>query len=124
MKTTIIEFFKRNLKTIKYAILVVLAIEIIWLTILVATKKPQMPPQDKATLDSLTIKTAKLEAQQKVFDATLLFQNQRVDTVKNQVDSLKGVTIIVRERYHEVIKKIDNYTDAELDSFFRQRYKF
>ena len=124
MKTTIIEFFKRNLKTIKYAILVVLAIEIIWLTILVATKKPQMPPQDKATLDSLTFKTAKLEAQQKVFDATLLFQNQRVDTVKNQVDSLKGVTIIVRERYHEVIKKIDNYTDAELDSFFRQRYKY
>ena len=118
------QFIIVNKQKIKYIILIGLFIEIVWLTILITTKKPQMPVADKARLDSIYNATKKLEEQQRIYDAAIRYQQDNISAIKTQIDTLKGRTVVVKEYYHDVIKKIDNYTEAELDSFFRKRYNY
>ena len=121
---TVKNFIVLNKQKIKYTILAILFIEIVWLTILVTTRKPKMPVQDKARLDSVYDATKKLEEQQKVYDKAIFYQDQYLNDLRNQVDTIKGRTVVVKEYYHDVITKINNYSESELDSFFRQRYKY
>ena len=42
---------------------------------------------------------------------------------ETKVIRIKKDKIKVAKKYHEEIKRVDNYTGLELDSFFANRYK-
>lgn len=117
-------FLVSNERKIRIAMLAIIFIGLVWLIILATTRKPEMPPQDKAMLDSIHNTIKKLEDQQKNYDKAVLYQEQYINNLKSQIDTIKGKTVIVKEYYHDVITKIKNYSETELDSFFRQRYKY
>ena len=93
---------------------------IIWIT----TRKPQMPAEYKATIDSLTKANAALAIQQKQLDSAIDVYETKVDKVDVQIDNIKGQTTIVKEYHHEIIEKVDHYDATDIDLFFKTRYNY
>jgi hypothetical protein len=93
---------------------------IIW----VATRKPQIPADIKATIDSLTNINKALIEHQKQIDSTIHVYEAEVKQVDNQIDNIKEKTTIIKEYYHEQSQQVNNYTPTELDSFFKARYNY
>jgi hypothetical protein len=112
---------KINYKLIAYIILGIIAVYgIIW----IATRKPQMPADIKATIDSLTNVNKQLIEHQKQIDSTIHVYETEVKQVDYQIDNIKEKTTIIKEYYHEISQQVDNYTPTELDLFFKSRYNY
>jgi len=112
---------KINYKLIAYIILGIIAVYgIIW----IATRKPQMPADIKATIDSLTNVNKQLIEHQKQIDSTIHVYETEVKQVDYQIDNIKEKTTIIKEYYHEISQQVDNYTSTELDLFFKSRYNY
>ena len=116
-----LELLNKYKKQIAYVIVgLFLLYGIIWL----ATRKPQMPADLQATIDSLTNVNKQLIEHQKQIDSTIHVYEAEVKQVDNQIDNIKEKTTIIKEYYHEVSQQVNNYTPTELDSFFKARYNY
>jgi hypothetical protein len=93
---------------------------IIW----IATRKPQIPADIKATIDSLTNVNKQLIEHQKQIDSTIHVYEAKVKQVDHQINNVKEKTTIIKEYYHEQIQQVNNYTPTELDSFFKAKYNY
>lgn len=93
---------------------------IIWIT----TRKPQMPADIKATIDSLTNVNKQLIEHQKQTDSIIIVYENKIKQVDNEIDHIREKTTIIREYYHEQIQSANSYTSTQVDSFFRQRYNY
>jgi hypothetical protein len=121
LKIQPLQIQKINYKLIAYIILGVIAVYgIIW----IATRKPQMPADIKATIDSLTNVNKQLIEHQKQIDSTIRVYEAEVKQVDYQIDNIKEKTTIIKEYYHEQSQQVNNYTPTELDSFFKARYNY
>jgi len=112
---------KKNYKIIIYAIIFLF---LLYGIILIATRKPQMPANIKATIDSLNNANKALIEHQKQIDSTIHIYETEVKQVDYQIDNIKEKTTIIKEYYHEVSQQVDHYTPTELDSFFKSRYNY
>ena len=121
MMNQLISMVKKNYKTILYVIGSVL---FLYLFILVTTRKPQIPADIKATIDSLTNVNKQLLEKQKQIDSTIKVYETEINQIDNQVDNIKEKTTIVREYYHEVGQQVGKYTPTQIDSFFKARYNY
>ena len=83
-----------------------------------------MPAEIKATIDSLNVVNKQLIERQKQIDSTIAVYEDEVDQIDNQVDNIKEKTTIIREYYHEVGQKAEQYTPTQVDSFFKARYGY
>jgi hypothetical protein len=119
-----VEFIKKNEPKIKLGLYVVVGLlfllGIIWIT----TRKPQIPADIKATIDSLTNVNKQLLEKQNQIDSTIAVYGIKVNEVDFQIDNIKEKTTIVREYYHEVGQQAGKYTPTQIDSFFKVRYNY
>ena len=93
---------------------------VIW----ISTRKPQMPIEYKAVIDSLTNANKQLIEHQKQIDSTIAVYEKEVNQIDFQVDHIKEKTTIVREFYHEASQAAEQYTPTQVDSFFKARYNY
>jgi len=118
---SMLELLNKYKKQIAYVIVgLFLLYGIIW----IATRKPQIPADIKATLDSLTNANKILIEHQKQIDSTIRVYEAEVKQVDYQIDNIKEKTTIIKEYYHEQSQQVNNYTPTELDSFFKARYNY
>jgi prefoldin subunit 5 len=75
-------------------------------------------------LDSLNVSINKLETQNEYLEGRISDFNAQINAVDNNIQNIKGQKTIIKEYYHEKISNIDKLTDAELDSFFTNRYQY
>lgn len=116
-----LELLSKYKKEIAYTIVGLFVLYgIIWL----ATRKPQMPADIKATIDSLTNVNKALIEHQKQIDSTIHVYEAEVKQVDGKIDNIKEKTTIIKEYYHEQSQQVNNYTPTELDSFFKARYNY
>lgn len=121
MMNQLILMVKKNYKVILITIGSFIALYFI---ILLATRKPQIPAEYKAAIDSLTKANAILAAEQKKLDSTITTYETKVDEVDIQIDNIKEKTTIVKEYHHEVIQQVNHYDATQVDSFFKARYNY
>ena len=118
---SMLELLNKYKKQIAYVIVgLFLLYGIIWIT----TRKPQMPAEYKAAIDSLNKANAILAAEQKKLDSTITIYETKVDEVDIQIDNIKEKTTIVKEYHHEVIQQVNHYDATQVDSFFKARYNY
>ena len=118
---SMLELLNKYKKQIAYVIVgLFLLYGIIWIT----TRKPQMPADIKATIDSLTNVNKQLIEHQKQIDSTIHVYEAEVKQVDDKIDNVKEKTTIIKEYYHEQSQQVNNYTPTELDSFFKARYNY
>jgi hypothetical protein len=116
-----LELLNKYKKQIAYVIVgLFLLYGIIW----IATRKPQMPADLQATIDSLNNANKQLIEHQKQIDSTIHVYETEVKQVDHQIDNAKQRTIVIKEYYHEVSQQVDQYNLTELDSFFKARYNY
>lgn len=75
-------------------------------------------------LDSLNVSIKKIESQNEYLEGRITDFNAQIIEVDNNIQNIKGQKTIIKEYYHEKINNVDKLTDAELDSFFTNRYQY
>jgi hypothetical protein len=116
-----LELLNKYKKQIAYVIVGLFVLYgIIWIT----TRKPQMPVEYKAAIDSLTKANAALAAQQKQLDSTIKIYETKVEKVDFEINNIKEKTTIVKEFHHEIIERVNHYDNKQIDSFFKSRYSY
>jgi hypothetical protein len=112
---------KDNYKIILYTIAgLFILYGFIWIT----TRKPEMPAEYKATIDSLTNINKQLIEHQKQIDSTIAAYEAEVHKVDFEINNIKEKTTIIKEYYHEISNKVSHYNAAQVDSFFKARYNY
>jgi hypothetical protein len=112
---------KPYIKPITYT---VVGLIVLYGIIYLFTRKPQIPAEYKAAIDSLNKANAILSAEQKKLDSTITTYETKVDEVDIQIDNIKEKTTIVKEYHHEVIQQVNHYDATQVDSFFKSRYNY
>ena len=88
------------------------------------TRKPQMPAEYKAAIDSLTKANAVLAEHQAKLDSTINAYEAEVKEVDLEIHNIKEKTTVVKEFHHEIIQQVDHYNATQVDSFFKTRYSY
>ena len=118
---SMLELLNKYKKQIVYVIVgLFLLYGVIW----IATRKPQIPADLKATIDSLTNVNKALIIMQKQIDSNIHVYEAEVKQIDHQINNVKEKTTIIKEYYHEQIQQVNNYTPTELDSFFKAKYNY
>ena len=79
--------------------------------------------EDKVKIDSLTTVVNDIKKEQKNIENKIQSINEEVKTIDDNISKIKIKREKTGKKYHEEITRVDTYTDAELDSFFANRYK-
>jgi vacuolar-type H+-ATPase subunit I/STV1 len=82
-----------------------------------------MSNKEKAQTDSLNVVIQGLHKENLKLDSTIFSLNNEIKLVDKQIEDIKHKKTKVKQKYHEEINRVDNYTEPELDSFFSDRYK-
>lgn len=117
-------FFEKNKTLIKIGAYIIIGLFALKLAIYLLTPTPQLPDDAKARLKALDNIIGQLEAKQKHYDSLLLDQQHIIDQLDVKIGGIKERTTIIKEYYHEVSGKVDNYKPSQIDSFFKDRYKY
>ncbi len=115
---------KINLSTGKLISIGLLSLVALYYIILLATRKPQLPAEVKAQLDSLNRVTQQLQANQVKYDSTIHSQEEIIEGLDTHINTIKEKTVIIKEFYHEQSQAASKYTPTQIDSFFKARYGY
>lgn len=77
----------------------------------------------KHQIDSISTVTTKLKAEQLVKDSIIEVNMKQLESLNADIESEKQKLIKYKQSHHEQIIIAIKYTNAELDSFFTNRYK-
>ena len=116
---TIKNFIVKKYKTI-LSILIGLFI-VYW--VMTMSNTSTMSAIDKAKLDSLTNVVNKINKEQDILESKIEVINEEVEKIDDNISTIKTNKTKTGKKYHEEIKRVDNYSEPELDSFFSDRYK-
>jgi len=117
---TIKNFIFKNYKTI---LKLGVGIFIFYWFIFILTPNVRMSEETKAKIDSLNVHIKIIEEDNKKLDTAITLYNKEVEKVDNIINNIKNEKTIIKEFYHEKIISIDNYSSAQIDSFFTNRYR-
>ena len=123
-KKQIKSFVGKNKGKGKIILYVIIALFVLYGIIWIATRKPQLPADLQATIDSLTNANKELEIRQKQIDSTIHVYEAEVKQVDHQIDNIKEKTTIIKEYYHDVSQQVEHYDATQVDSFFKARYNY
>ena len=116
-----LELLNKYKKQIIYVIVgLFLLYGIIWIT----TRKPQMPIDYKAAIDSLTKANTLLIKKQNQLDSTIRVYESEVKAIDIKIANIKEKTTIIKEYYHEISQQTSHYNAAQVDSFFKLKYGY
>ena len=108
----------------KAALYVLIGLIVIYGMIYIFTPKPQMPTEYKNTLDSLAKENATLRDKQKQADSAISSYQSQIFDLDYAISNVKEKETVIKEYYHEVSDKVNNYTPTQVDSFFKARYNY
>lgn len=117
---TIKNFIFKNYKTI---LKLGVGIFIFYWFIFILTPNVRMSEETKAKIDSLNVHIKIIEEDNKKLDTAITLYNKEIEKVDNIINNIKNEKTIIKEFYHEKIISIDNYSSAQIDSFFTNRYR-
>ena len=123
-KKELVDFIQQNKSKGKIGLYIIGGLLVLFGLLWITTRKPQMPADVKTTIDSLTNINKQLIEHQKQIDSTIDAYKAEVKQIDSQVDHIKEKTTIVREYYHEISQQTEQYTPTQVDSFFKDRYKY
>jgi hypothetical protein len=116
-----LELLNKYKKQIAYVIVGLFVLYgVIWIT----TRKPQMPADYKAAIDSLNKVNAILLEQQRKMDSAITVYEGEVDKIDFQINNIKEKTTVIKEYYHEISQQTSHYNAAQVDSFFKSKYGY
>ena len=118
---SMLELLNKYKKQIAYVIVgLFLLYGIIWVT----TRKPQMPADYKAAIDSLNKANALLIEKQNQLDSTIRVYESEVKAIDTKISNIKEKTTVIKEYYHEISQQTSHYNAAQVDSFFKSKYGY
>jgi hypothetical protein len=116
-----VNLVRANWKGLAYIVgTAVLVCTLVWAT----TLKPKMPAEIKNTIDSLTKANQTLAERQRELDEIISKHELEIQGLDHKLGNIKEKQTIIREYYHEVSTQANNYSSAQVDSFFRARYEY
>jgi peptidoglycan hydrolase CwlO-like protein len=101
------------------------AIILLLLWLLLKPTKVDLSKYDKQKqeIDSLNNILVNLQKHQLELDKSILFHQNIIDSLDNEINNTNKEIADVREYYGKKIRDILNYTPQQLDDFFSKRYK-
>ena len=117
----ILNFVTENYKTI---VKVCFGLFILYYLIFFLTPNVKMSSEQVQKLDSLNVSIKKIESHNQYLEGRISDFNAQMNSVDGKIQNIKGQKTIIKEYYHEKINNVDKLTDAELDSFFTNRYQY
>ena len=121
MTNKILEFIKSNYKSI---IQLGISLFLLYWIVFVLTPKAGLSSEQEKKLDSLNISIKNLESHNQFLEGRIMDFNTQLNVVDGNIQNIKGQKTIIKEYYYEKISNVDKLTDAELDSFFTNRYQY
>ena len=113
-------FIIKNYKTILAGLL---ALFLLYWVIFILTPKNTMLKEDRKRIEKLDKVITELNKEQDKLETQITEVNKEIDLIETNVTKIKKDKTKVSKEYHEEIKRVDYYTEPELDSFFTNRYK-
>jgi septal ring factor EnvC (AmiA/AmiB activator) len=120
MITTVKNFFVKYYKIILAGLL---GLFLLYWFIFILTPNNTMLREDRKQIKFLNNKIEEINKEQNSLELQIIELNKQVTQIETKVIRIKKDKIKVAKKYHEEIKRVDNYTELELDSFFANRYK-
>lgn len=121
MINIVLDFLKFHYKTI---LKIVFGLFIVYWLLFFLTPKVRMAAESKQSIDSLNVKIKEIEKKQDSLSNSILEYKEEINLLDEHITTIKSQKTIIKEIYHEEIKRVNNYTDHELDSFFTVRYGY
>ena len=119
MINTVLNFLKTHYMTI---LKVVFGLFIIYWLLFFLTPKVQMAAESKQAIDLLNVEIKEIEKEQDSLSNSISEYKEEINLLDQHISTIQSQKTIIKEIYHEEIKRVNNYTDHELDSFFAVRY--
>lgn len=81
-------------------------------------------PFIKSQVDSLARANAELQTKQATLDSLSKDYESKIQELDWKINNIGQSKTIIKEYYHEKIKEPVTYTPKQVDSFFKDRYKY
>ena len=121
MINTVLNFLKTHYMTI---LKVVFGLFIIYWLLFFLTPKVQMAAESKQAIDLLNVEIKEIEKEQDSLSNSISEYKEEINLLDQHISTIQSQKTIIKEIYHEEIKRVDSYNDRKLDSFFAVRYGY
>ena len=121
MINTVLNFLKTHYMTI---LKVVLGLFIVYWLLFFLTPKVQMVAESKQAIDLLNVEIKEIEKEQDSLSNSISEYKEEINLLDQHISTIQSQKTIIKEIYHEEIKRVDSYNDRKLDSFFAVRYGY
>jgi len=116
-----LNFVKRNYLTI---LKIIGGIFILYWMVFILTPDVKMLENQQKRINDLNYLIIQKEKEQKKLSVEIANFNAQIKILDSNINRIKGEKIIIKEIYYEKVNNVDNYTDAQLDSFLAKRYNY
>ena len=116
-----LNFVKRNYLTI---LKIIGGIFILYWMVFILTPDVKMLESQQKRINDLNYLIIQKEKEQKKLSVEIANFNAQIKILDSNISKIKGEKIIIKEIYYEKVNNVDNYTDAQLDSFLAKRYNY
>jgi hypothetical protein len=116
-----LNFVKRNYLTI---LKIIGGIFILYWMVFILTPDVKMLESQQKRINDLNYLIIQKEKEQKKLSIEIANFNAQIKILDSNINRIKGEKIIIKEIYYEKVNNVDNYTDAQLDSFLAKRYNY
>jgi cell division protein FtsL len=116
-----LNFVKTNYLTI---LKIIGGIFILYWVVFILTPNVKMLESQQKRINDLNDFIIQKETEQKKLDNEIFNLNNQIKLLDLNISKIKGEKIIIKEIYHEAVNNVDNYSDAQLDSFLAKRYNY
>ena len=118
------EIYNKHKEVISTILKVFLPLGAVYLIILLATPKPQIPLEYKHALDSLTRANAEIVAKQKQIDSAIAGYQAQINDLDYAIGNIQTKKTEVHNHYQVLGDKVGKFTPTQIDSFFKTRYNY
>ena len=116
-----LSFVKRNYLTI---LKIIGGVFILYWMIFILTPDVKMSESQQKRINDLNNLITQKESEQKKLSIEIANFNTQIKILDSNITKIRGEKIIIKEIYHEAVNNVDNYSDAQLDSFLAKRYNY
>ena len=116
-----LNFVKKNYLTI---LKIIGGIFILYWMVFILTPDVKMLESQQERINDLNTLIIQKESEQKKLDNEIFNLNNQIKLLDLNISKIKGEKTIIKEIYHEAVNNVDNYSDAQLDSFLAKRYNY
>jgi cell division protein FtsL len=116
-----LNFVKKNYLTI---LKIIGGIFILYWMVFILTPDVKMLESQQERINDLNTLIIQKESEQKKLSIEIANFNAQIKILDSSISKIKGEKTIIKEIYHEAVNNVDNYSDAQLDSFLAKRYNY